>query len=288
MKTDEERPADYTAQSPAEPEPGGWSDLSPGEKEEGMGFLDHLEELRWVLFKSLIAFVVGMTLVFSFLGFFTDIVNAPLYRIVGTENLPGGKLVTTSPMGILSLLLQIGFLGGLGLAMPFILYFVANFIAPALTEQERKLLVPACLGAGLLFLGGVLLGYFIILPGFLTMANFLHQQVDIAMFWAADRYYSLVVWLLIGLGFAFQFPLVLLALIQLDIVQTKNLVLYRRHMIVVFFIVGMMISPTWDPFTQTAIALPMWLLYEGTIRLGRRLEKHRAEREKEIFRDVLD
>ncbi|MCC5789098.1 MAG: twin-arginine translocase subunit TatC [Opitutales bacterium] len=287
MKSDEERPTERMAQSPAEPEPGDWDNLS-SEEEEDMGFLDHLEELRWVLFKSLIAFVLGMTLVFSFLGFFTEIVNAPLYRIVGTENLPNGQLVTTSPMGILSLLLQIGFLGGLGLAMPFILYFVASFIAPALTERERKLLLPACLGAGLLFLGGVLLGYFVILPGFLTMANFLHQQIDIAMFWAADRYYSLVVWLLIGLGFAFQFPLVLLALIQLDIVQTKTLVLYRRHMIVVFFIVGMMISPTWDPFTQTAIAMPMWLLYEGTIRLGRRLEKRRAEMEKEVFKDVLD
>ena len=247
-----------------------------------MGFLDHLEELRWVLFKSLIVFILAMVLVFSFLGFFTEIVNAPFHRIVGEP------LITTTPMGIFSLLLQLGFLGGLGLAMPFVLYFFAGFIAPALTVTERRLLLPACIAAGLLFIGGVLLGYLVILPGFLNMAVFFHELIDVAIFWAADRYYSLVVWLLIGLGFSFQFPLVLLALIQLDIVGTSKLAQYRRHMIVVFFIVGMMISPTWDPITQSMIAVPMWLLYEGTIRLGRVMEEKRARREKELFQNLSE
>ena len=251
-----------------------------------MGFLDHLEELRWVLIKSSVFIVLMMVMVFLFLGPLTDLLNAPLYRIIGEENLSGGRLVTVSPMGIFSLLIQIGFLGGVGLAMPFIVYFFADFIAPALTTREKRFLLPACLVSVALFLGGVLLGYFVILPGFLMMANVFHQQIDIAIMWSADRYYSLVTWMLIGLGFAFQFPLVLISLIHLQIVETAQLARYRRHSIVAFFIVGMLISPTWDPITQGMIALPMWLLFEATLRFGRSLEKRR-DLASEI-QDVLD
>lgn len=246
-------------------------------EEKSMGFLDHLEELRWVLIKSSVFITIMMVVVFLFLGQLTDIMNAPLYRIIGQENLAGGSLVTVSPMGIFSLLIQIGFLGGVGLAMPFILYFFAGFIAPALTLREKRFLTPACLASVALFLFGVLLGYFVILPGFLFMANLFHQQIGIAIMWSADRYYSLVSWMLLLLGFSFQFPLVLIALIHLQIIETQKLVSYRRYMIVAFFVVGMIISPTWDPITQCLIALPMWLLYEATMKIGHHLEKRRRE-----------
>ncbi len=240
-----------------------------GGEGKAMGFLDHLDELRGVLIKSAIAFVSAAALIAFFMRDFATILNRPLSGYLD-------NLITTSPMAVFAVLVQLCFLGGLGLSLPFILYFVARFVAPALTTRELKLLKPVCLACFFLFLGGALFSYFVLVPGVIRFSVSLNEMLGLDLLWSADRYYNMLVWMMIGIGAAFQFPMVICLLVYADVVTTEQLRVGRPYAIVGFFIAGMMLTATWDPLTQTMVALPMWGLYEISILVGRRMERVRA------------
>ncbi len=244
-----------------------------------MGFLDHLEDLRWTLFKSLGVFILAVVAVGVFLHAFSSALNWPQQRAMMDMGIEGKGLVMTSPLGVFSVLIQVCFLGGLGLSLPFILFFLAQFLAPALEKDETKLLVPACLAAMLLFLAGAAFSYFFLVPETLKMSIRLNNLLNFEILWSGDRYYALLVWMILGMAFCFQFPLIIYVLVYLRVVTTEMLRKARRYMIVLFFVIGMILTPTWDPFTQTMVALPMWLLYEASLYLARKME---VKRQKEM------
>lgn len=244
-----------------------------------MGFLDHLEELRWTLFKCLIVFVLAVVVVGVFLKGASSFLNGPLERAMGEAALERQGLFMTSPMGVFSVMIQVCFLGGLGLSLPFMLFFLSRFIGPALNEKELKVLLPASLTAFLLFLAGGAFSYLFIVPEALKFSIRLNQMLGFEILWSADRYYSLLVWTIIGMGFCFQFPLLIYVLVYLRVVTTEKLRSIRPYMIVLFFFMAALITPTWDPVTQSMVALPMWLLYEFSLFLAKKLE---ARREREI------
>mgnify|MGYP002212962069 CR=1 FL=1 len=132
--------------------------------ERGMTFLEHLEEFRWTVAKSLLAFIIGVTCVLIFISDIAAFLQMPLSRAYGSAELMQENLKTYRPMGVLSVFIQIALLGGLSLSMPFALYFLGNFVAPGLTDKERRLLRPACFAAFILFLSGVAFAFFLILP----------------------------------------------------------------------------------------------------------------------------
>jgi sec-independent protein translocase protein TatC len=238
--------------------------LPPVEREGAvMGFLDHLEELRWTLIKCLAAFLVGFVLLAVFAKQATVVLNRPLFAALG-EKAGQAALVTTAPMAVFSVFLQIAFLGGLAVSLPFIVYFAGRFIAPALTRREKRLLAPACLGVLGLFLLGASFGYFLLLPAAIKLSVEFNQMFGFQLIWSADRYYGLLVWMVLGLGMGFQFPMVLLILSYLEIIRLETLRRQRRLMIVVFFIAAALITPP-EPVTQTMVALPMILLYEASL-----------------------
>ncbi len=259
------------------------SDESGGQK--AMGFLDHLEEMRGVLIKSLTVFVLAAVLVAFFLRDFATVLNRPLRLAIGEGGGLVDGLVTTSPMAVFSVLVQLCFLGGLGLSFPFILYFVARFVAPALTSREMKLLRPVCLGCFILFLGGALFSYFVLVPGVIRFSVSLNEMLGLQLLWSADRYYNMLVWMMIGIGAAFQFPMVICLLVYTGVINTRQLRNGRPYAIISFFVAGMMLTATWDPLTQTLVALPMWGLYEISILVGRRME---WVRERELAEQGLE
>ncbi len=245
-------------------------------KGKAMGFLDHLDELRWMLAKCAAAFVLAALLVAFFLPNFATLLNWPL-RTASVDSDLADTLVTTSPTAVFSVLIQLCFLGGLGLSLPFILYFIAGFVAPALTKRELKLLKPVCIGCLALFLGGAFFSYFALLPGVIRFSVSLNEMLGYQLLWSADRYYSMLVWMTIGIGMAFQFPMVICLLVYMGMVTTEKLRSGRPYAIVLFFIAGMTLTATWDPVTQTMVALPMWGLYELSIIVGKWMERKRAE-----------
>ena len=96
------------------------------------------------------------------------------------------------------------------------------------------------------------------------------------MRWTPGSYYGLLMWLVLGVGAAFEFPLLIILLIYMGIMSTALLCKYRRHAIVAIFIIAAVVTPTPDPITQTMFAVPLYVLFELSILVGRRVEKKRA------------
>ena len=243
--------------------------------EEGhMTFLEHLEELRIVLFKSAAAFLSAFILVAIFFRQITALLRTPVEKAMDNHGVTEA-LVTTSPFGVFSFLLQLGFLGGIALASPFILYFASSFIAPGLNEKERRTLLPGAFVALMLFCVGCVFSYTVLVPSALNVSIYLNELLGFSLVWAADRYMSLLIWMVLGIGLSFEFPLVITILVYVGILTVAMLKQFRRYAIVIIFILAAFITPTADPITQGLMAGPMILLYEAAIIVGGFIERRK-------------
>lgn len=254
----------------------------PGENEESagrmMGFLDHLEELRWTLLWCAIAFLLGAGAVGLFLQQFSGLLQWPMRVAFGADQagmIQG--LTTRSPFEAFSVLFQVVFLGGFVLALPAILYFVARFIAPGLTKKELAILRPGALAAFFLFLTGASFAFFLLVPATLRVSQYLNALLGFEMLWSPASYYGMLLWMTTGVGLLFEFPLIVLVLVAVGIVSPAQLVTFRPYSIVLFLVLAAIITPTPDPVTFLLLAGPMWLLYEGSILIARRIARNRPE-----------
>lgn len=240
-----------------------------------MGFWEHLEELRGTIVKSVIVFVVFAVLIGFYITEFNDALLAPLHNV--QKEFPGVviELGTTTIMEVFNMIIQMCVMGGLMLAAPFILYFVGQFVAPALTAREMKAVLPMCVSAFFLFLGGAMFSFFLLVPSTLRIAIQLNTTFDLVFRWTVGSYYSTMTWLVLGVGAAFEFPLIIILLVWLGVMTTAFLRKYRRHAIVVIFVIAALVTPTPDPFTQCIFAAPLYVLYEIAIVVAARIEKKR-------------
>ncbi len=260
---------------------------STEKKERGeMSFLDHLEELRWVLVKSAVTFVVSCGLVIGFMGYFSGFLKWPLDRAMDRMGMEIGSLVTISPMGVFTVLLLVAFLGGVALSFPFILYYFSSFLAPGLTRREKRVLLPGCMAALLLFLAGAAFCYYFILPISLFFSMKFNQMMGLEIVWSADRYYNFVVWMIMAIGGSFQFPLILILLVYVGIVTPEQLKGARNIVVVIILGASAIITPS-DPISMLILAGPLYLLYELAIIVGamflRKKKAREAEEEAEIY-----
>ena len=242
-----------------------------------MGFLDHLEDLRMTLIKSAVVFGGFVTLIAYWVDDFAKVLSWPLERVRQDYPKMSTDLVTNSPMGVFSVIIDICLFGGLVLSLPFILFFVGQFIAPALTKREIKVLLPTCVAAMLLFLGGAAFGYFLLTPSTIRVAFELNQLLGYTVLWTADRYYSLLMWLVLGMGAAFEFPLLIVLAVYMGLIEVATLRKYRRHAIVVIFIIAAVITPTPDPINQSLFAVPLIVLYEIAILIAASLKRRHKD-----------
>lgn len=240
-----------------------------------MGFFEHLEELRGVLVKSLIAFIICAAAVGYFLKEFNEWVLWPLQTV--QKDHPGLviELGVMKIMEVFTMIIQVCVLGGLLVAAPVILFFIGQFVAPALTDKEMKAVLPMCVSAFFLFLLGSAFGFFLLMPKTIEVSLNLTQLFGYKINWTVGDYYSTLSWLVLGVGAAFEFPLVVVLLVWLGIMSTAFLRKYRRHAIVAIFVIAAIITPTPDPVTQTIFAIPLYLLYELSIIVSARIEKKR-------------
>jgi sec-independent protein translocase protein TatC len=230
-----------------------------------MGFLDHLEDLRWTLMKSAIVFAIFVGVISFYLKEFYAVLIWPLESVRADFPQFTTHLITNSPMGIFNMLISIALVGGVALSLPFWFFFVAQFIAPALTKKELKVLVPTCLAALVLFLIGACFGYFLLVPSTVRIAYEFSAYMGVDPMWTADKYFGLLTWLVLGVGVTFEFPLLIVLASYIGLVEVATLRKYRRHAIVVCFIISAIVTPTPDMVTQTIFAVPLCLLYELSI-----------------------
>jgi sec-independent protein translocase protein TatC len=168
-------------------------------------------------------------------------------------------------------------LGGLALSAPFMLFFAGQFVGPALSEKEKRAVLPLCVAAFVLFFIGAAFGFFLLMPNTIRMAVHLNDFLGFAYRWTAGTYFSTLSWLVIGVGATFEFPLVVVLLVWIGLLTTEFLRKYRRHAIVVIFILAAVLTPDPNPVTQTFLAVPLYLLYEISIIVSSRVEKRKRK-----------
>jgi len=148
-----------------------------GDAGERMTFLDHLEDLRWTLFKSICAFGIACVLIGLFLTHFSELLRWPYAFAVSGRELQMDGLINTSILGVFSVIFYLLLGGGFAISLPFMLYFIGQFVAPGLNERELKLLRPACAAAFLLFLLGIAFSFFILVPAALR-ASIIFNEIS--------------------------------------------------------------------------------------------------------------
>lgn len=247
------------------------AELDPKE----MSFLEHLEELRGVLLKSLAAFTAGLALVVVGIHQLADLLVWPLnqaYEMVGKTQ---ENLITTRVFEIFNVLILVCFLGGFVAALPFMLYFGATFVAPGLTQKELSILRPGCVAAFALFMLGAAFAFFLVLPPAIAITLTLNQTFGIEQMLTVGSYYNTVVWVTFGVGLAFEFPLVLILLVTIDIVTVAQLRANWRMAVVLVLVASALITPGGDPVTLLLLAGPLYGLYEGALVVAARIKKEK-------------
>ncbi|HEY6219831.1 MAG TPA: twin-arginine translocase subunit TatC [Gemmatimonadaceae bacterium] len=243
-----------------------------------MPFLDHLEELRWRIIYSAVAFLaamgIGLVIVFKF--DIISILEAPALPYMG-----GHKLIITHPADIFSILIQIAITIGVIIAAPVIGYQIWAFLSPALHSHEKKVVIPTLVAGGFLFLFGVGLSWFIVLP--MTLKWFYGLVgTSVQPMYALAEYISFVTDLSLAFGIAFELPLLLVALSAFGILSAKTLSNMRKWAVLIIWIAAAVISPG-DAVTVTfALAIPLYVLYELSVVVAYLIErKRRINRERE-------
>lgn len=247
----------------------------PPSREKPMGFWEHLEELRGTIIKSVVTFVIFAALIGYFIKEFNDVVMWPLRTVQVSHPNVNLELGTQGITEVFSMILQMCVMGGIVLAAPFILFFIGQFVAPALTEKELKAVLPMCVSALILFLLGAAFGFFLLMPTAIETSVDLNVMFQLVTRWTVADYYRTMSWLVLGVGATFEFPLLIILLVWLGVMSTDFLRKYRRHAIVLICVAAAIITPTQDPITLIIFAVPLYVLYELAVIASSRVEKRK-------------
>ena len=228
-------------------------------------FLDHLEDLRWMLVRMIGTVGVTMVLSFFFRGPLMQFLQGPLQAVKGEG------MVTLMALGVadsMTISLTLSFYAGVILAFPVILYQFATFVVPALTHQERRYVYPLVGACFALFMAGVVFCFRWVLPTALQF--FAHDAGNLGLkpSWTVDQYFSFVTNFTLAFGLSFELPVLVLALVKMGLVQYDFLARTRSYAIVCILVAAAVIAPP-ELLTMLTMAAPMYLLYEISIQIAR-------------------
>ncbi len=219
-----------------------------------MSFLEHLDEFRGVLMHSLIAFLVASILVWFFSGRVLDFL---------INDIPVESLNYFAPSEAFMARLKMSFVLGVMIAFPVILTKVWHFVAPGLFDKERKKVYPFLVASSILFYAGVLFCYLILIPIVLDfLLGFGTDKLNPVI--SVSSYFAFVARLCLTFGIVFQLPVVILVLSMLGIVTPRLLLRQWRYAVLIIFVVAAVLTPP-DPASQVLMALPVLLLYIGSV-----------------------
>jgi len=218
-----------------------------------MGFLDHIDQLRRHLVRSLILLAIGTGVAFFFsdrlLGLITDLFKA------GSSD----KLTLLYPAEGFIVQMKISLMGGFVVSSPFIFHQIWSFVSPGLYSKEKRMILPVVFATTLAFAVGVLFGYFTLPYAINYFLSF--STADISSTWSLERFVSFSLQVMLASGVVFEMPLVVYAAARSGLVSVATLRKYRRHVILGLLIVAAILTPP-DVITQIILAVPLILLYE--------------------------
>jgi sec-independent protein translocase protein TatC len=221
-----------------------------------MSFLDHLDEFRVRLIRSCLAVAGGMLVAFVFVDRIAVFVLAPTIRMLP----PGTTLVFTRPGEAFSFYLDLALIGGIVIALPFVMYQVWRFIAPALYAKEKKFVVPFVLLTTTGTLSGAAFSHYVLFPAMIAFFGTFNSPT-MKFMPRIEETFSLYKVLLLGMVLVFQIPTVVFFLAKMRLVTARFLWRNIKYAILIIFIVAAVLTPSADPWNQTVFAMPMAGLY---------------------------
>jgi sec-independent protein translocase protein TatC len=243
--------------------------ITPEDEENSgseMTFLEHLEELRWRLIYSIIGVGAGALLCWIFINILIDKILLTPARHAGVA------LQNLKPFGQLMLYFEVAMVGGAIVSLPNIFYQLWKFISPALKKTERRYISAIVAFSTICFLVGIVFAYFVMLPMSLKFAA-QFGSAEIKNIFAIDEYMSIIVSIMLGSGVVFELPMISFFLTKIGILTPAFMRKYRRHAIVLIFILAAFLTPSPDPVSQLILAAPLILLYEISIIISKLARK---------------
>ena len=230
------------------------------EEENGSGpkmsFLEHLDELRIRIIRSLIGVVVGVFISFAFVERITNFIWGPMRKVLP----PGIKLIYTEPAEAFSLYIEISLLTGALLAAPWVMWQVWLFISPGLHSNEKKFAIPFVMFTTLGLVFGAAFNHYIAFPFMMRfLASF--SGVDLVFMPKISDTFDMYLKMAAGMAVVFQLPTVVFFLAKLNMVSASFLWSKGKYAVLAAFIIGAIVTPTGDPINQTIFAAPIVVLY---------------------------
>lgn len=277
-----------------------WKKGKKGENE--MSFLEHLEELRWHIIRSVLAIFIFMIVAFIFKNFlFDNVILAPknpefftnrlfcrLGEMLNTTalciNTKHLNLINIKMSGQLTTHIAVAMVSGLILAFPVILWEFWQFFKPALRQNEAKYAKGAVTAASLLFFTGVLFGFYLLAPlsfhflGSYEISPEVTNQINVR------SYIGTLTSICLATGVVFELPIVAFFLTKIGVITPMFMRKYRKHAIVVIFILAAIITPP-DIFSQVLVSIPLLILYEVSIVISARVMKQKDKERDEFMKD---
>ena len=237
--------------------------------------ISHLLELRDRLLRAIIAVLVVFLICAPFANSLYEILAAPLMQALPE----GNTMISTEPHGPFFVPFKFAFAFSVALVMPILLYQMWAFVAPGLYKHEQRMIYPLMLSSSILFYLGIIFAYFVVFP--IIFAFFTASAPEgVAVMTDINSYLSFCIKLFFAFGLAFEVPVATILLVKMGITTPDELVKKRPYIIVAAFVVGMLLTPP-DIFSQTMLAIPVWILFEGGVYCSRIMLKASKEKESE-------
>ena len=270
--------------------------------ESEMSFFDHLEVLRWHLIRSALAIMIlfvvafcnfdfiwntvimgpkhGSFLTYRFLCYLGDLLHNDGMCITSIP----GNIINTEMAGQFMLQMNSSFMMGLVIGFPYLLFELWRFIAPALSDIERKSARGFVFYTSFLFFLGVLFGYFVVTPLSVHFLTTYQVSPDIQNNFTIDSYVNLVCLLILANGLVFQLPVVVYILANVGVLTPKFMREKRRYAIIIIMVIAMLVTPSPDPITMLVVSIPLILLYEVSITVAGRVEQRKRKKQMDLYK----
>ncbi len=248
-----------------------------GETEAVKPFLEHLEDLRGMLFKMSAVLGLTMMVCFGFRAPLMHVIELPLYIIPSFDL---HMLRGLAPGDSMTISLHLAFYAGIIISFPLLAYFLADFVLPALTQKEKALVLPGVGVAFALFLAGVLFCFKVVLPMTLHWLWFDQIHMGMSPDWTVSAYISFATQFVVVFGLTFDLPVVVIALVRIGLLNSGMLRRTRAYAVAIILIFAAFVAPSADPVTMGVFAGPMFLLYELCIWIAYWMERAERQRQK--------